>query len=84
MNDKMNDKNKSSLLQALSLGSMLGFSIVVPLIIFLLFGLWLDSKTGASPLFLIVCVLLSFVVVFFDIRYLILPFLEKRSEKNNK
>ena len=73
--------NRANLLYALSLGSKLGFSIAVPLIIFLLIGLWLDSKTGTSPLFLIIFVLLSFVVVFFDVRYLVLPFLEKRSRK---
>ena len=70
--------NKTNFLYALSLGTRLGLSIVAPLIIFLLIGLWLDNKTGTSPLFLILFVFLSFVVVFFDVRYLVLPFLEKK------
>ena len=77
----MNDR--SNLLYALSLGMKLGLSIAAPLVIFLLAGLWLDDKIGTSPLFLIIFVLLSFVAVFLNIRYLILPFLEKRSKKEN-
>ena len=64
---------------ALSLGLELGFLIVLPLVGFLLLGLFLDKKLGTAPIFLIFLVVLSLIAVFFEIRLLIMPFLEKRS-----
>jgi len=65
---------------ALSLGLELGFLIVLPLVGFLLLGLFLDRKLGTAPIFLISLVVLSLIAVFFEIRLLITPFLEKRSQ----
>ena len=68
---------------AVSLGAELGFLIAVPLIIFLLLGLYLDRKLGTMPLFIIIALLLNSAVTVFEVKNLILPFLEKRSQNKN-
>lgn len=74
-------EQKFNFLYALSLGMSLGLAVAIPLVLFLLAGLFLDRKFHTLPLFLIVFILLSMVVVAFEIKSLILPFLEKRSQK---
>ncbi len=81
--DNGNPKQKKEFFYALSLGLELGFLIVAPLVGFLLLGLFLDKKLGTAPIFLISLILLSLIAVFFEIRLLILPFLEKRSQSKN-
>lgn len=41
-----------------------GTSIVLPLLVFLGVGRWLDLQRGTSPLFLLVGLVLSFVITF--------------------
>jgi len=60
----------------------MGFLIALPLVLFLLAGLFLDRKLGTLPVFLISSVIFSLAAVFFELRYLVLPFLEKRSHNN--
>jgi len=79
-----NDKSsKLDFLYALSLGMGLGLLVAIPLVVFLLAGLFLDKRFNTLPLFLIVFILLSLAVAAYEIRNLILPFLEKRSQKKN-
>ncbi len=81
--NKENKMGKS--LYAVSLGLELGLIIAVPLIIFLLLGIFLDRKFGTLPLFLILGLLLNMVVTVMGVKNLLLPFLEKRSQsKTNK
>ncbi len=68
----------------MALGLELGFMIALPLVGFLLLGLWLDKKFDTMPLFVIVCLLAGFIGVFIEVKQLILPFLEKRSKKDQK
>lgn len=75
---------QSKLFYAISLGSALGFLTALPLILFLFFGLWLDKKFNTTPLFLILFIVLGFMMTIFEIRYFVLPFLEKRSLKVQK
>jgi len=79
----MKDNNENKLAAAMVLGLELGFAIAIPLVVFLLLGLWMDRKFDTMPLFVIVCLLAGFVAVIIEVKQLILPFLEKRS-KNNK
>ena len=72
------------LARAMVLGLELGFLIAIPLIVFLILGLWLDRKFDTMPLFVIVCLLAGFAAVIIEVKQVILPFLEKRSKKNNK
>ena len=81
----MADKaSKINFLYALSLGMGLGLAVAIPLVAFLLLGLFIDNKFNTLPLFLIIFILLSLGVAAYEIRNIILPFLEKRSQKNNK
>ncbi len=81
--DMENTNQKRNFFYAASLGLELGFLIAVPLVVFLLVGLFIDRKLGTLPLFLIIFLILSTISTFFEIRYLILPFLEKRSQKKD-
>jgi F0F1-type ATP synthase assembly protein I len=67
--------------RALSMGLELGFLIAFPLILFLLAGLWLDKKFGTLPLFIIIALILNMIFTVFNVKKIILPFLEKRSQK---
>lgn len=80
----MNNNKKENLFYAISLASQLGFMIVVPLVGFLLLGLYIDRKFNTLPIFLIFFVFLSFVLLPFEFRYLLKPFLNKKVGKNNK
>jgi len=75
MRKSLQDSNFS---RAIVLGSEIGFLISLPLISFLLLGIFLDKKFNTFPLFLISSVILSLIVTIFNIYHLILPFLEKR------
>ncbi len=83
-----NKKEKNNFFYAVTLGLELGFLIAAPLILFLLVGLFLDKKFDTVPVFLILFIVLGIIATIFEIFYLILPFLEKRSQKktnnNNK
>jgi F0F1-type ATP synthase assembly protein I len=60
----------------------MGFLIALPLVVFLILGVFLDRKFQSFPICLILSIMLGLIFSFVDIRYLVLPFLEKRS--NNK
>jgi len=76
-----NNNSKFNLFSAVSLASQLGFMIVIPLVGFLLLGLYLDRKFNTLPFFLISFIILSIVLLPFEIRYLLTPFLEKKVGK---
>lgn len=62
----------------------MGLLIALPLIVFLLLGVFLDKKFNTSPIFLISLVFFSIIVTIVDVRRLVLPFIEKESQKNNQ
>ncbi len=66
------------------MGTELGFLIAIPLIAFLLFGIFLDRKFHTFPIFLISGIIIGLVITFLDLYYLVLPFLEKRSKKKKE
>lgn len=66
------------------LGLELGFAMAMPLSGFLFLGVWLDWKLGTVPLFIAGCLILGLVTVVVEVKQLILPFLEKRSQKEKK
>jgi F0F1-type ATP synthase assembly protein I len=75
---------ENNLARAMAVGLELGFAIAVPLVGFLLFGLWLDRTIGTAPLFMVTFLLAGLAAVVVEVRYLIMPFLEKRSQKKEK
>lgn len=77
-----NDQQKPNIFQAVSLGLELGFLIAVPLALFLFLGVYSDKKINTFPVFTIIAVILSFAVMILELKFLILPFMEKRSHNN--
>ena len=72
--------NQGKLAAAIALGSQMGFMIAISLVGFLLAGIWLDQKFGTMPLFTVIFVVASMFSVAAEMRYIILPILEKRSQ----
>lgn len=62
---------------AVYMGLEMGFLIALPLVGFLILGVFLDKKFQTAPLFLILSVFLGFISVVLEIKHYILPFLEK-------
>lgn len=48
-------------LRVIAIGSQLGASIAIPLVFFIVGGIFLDKKVGTSPLFLFVGVVFGFI-----------------------
>lgn len=76
--------NGTGPLYAISLASQLGFMIAIPLVGFLLLGLYLDRRFDTLPIFTIFCIIFSIVFLIFEFRYLLSPFLEKKVGKSGK
>ena len=76
-----NQRNKQNVFYTIFLGLELGFLVALPLVVFLVLGVFLDKRFETFPIFLISGIIIGLILTFVDIRYLILPFLEKRSKK---
>lgn len=77
-------ENQKKFAAAMVVGTEMGLMIAVSLVGFLLAGLWLDKKFGTIPLFTIIFVVASLFSVAAELRYIILPILEKRSQSQDK
>jgi len=79
---KNQNKDKSNnFFYAVSLGLEMGFLIALPLVIFLILGVFLDKKFETFPFYLISAIILGLVFTFLDVYYFILPFLTKKLKK---
>lgn len=65
----------------MGLGLELGFMIVIPLVGFMLLGLWADKSFHTLPLFTIIGLIIGLISSIVEVIKVILPFLEKRSQK---
>ena len=74
----MKHKRRDGFFYAVYLALQLGFLIAIPLVGFLLLGVFLDKKFSSSPIFTLLFVILSLVFVFAQVRYYLLPFLKKK------
>ena len=63
------------------LGSELGFLIALPLVVCIFLGLFFDQKSGRFPLFMLIFAFLGIVLTIIDVYKLVLPIIEKRSNK---
>jgi hypothetical protein len=79
----MNNTQNNKLFAGVGIGLEMGFLIALPLVMFLLAGLWLDKKFQTIPLFTIVFIIISLASVVVELRYIIMPLLEKRSQKKS-
>ncbi len=61
MVDKPKDKSQdiASGVRLWSLASEIGFKIAIPLLVFLLAGIWLDRMLGTKPVFMLLAILLA-------------------------
>jgi F0F1-type ATP synthase assembly protein I len=82
MQSKQKNQNKEKLIYTLSLGSQLGFLIALPLVSFLVLGLFLDKKFNRFPFFSILFIIIGIINVFIETYYFLLPFIEKKVKKN--
>ena len=48
-------------IRVLAIASQLGFSLAVPLVVFIVGGIFLDKKVGTSPLFLLIGIVFGFI-----------------------
>lgn len=61
---------------ALRLSFQLGYTIVIPLVIFTLVGVFLDRYFHTSPLFLFIGLIISIIASTYGVYKAVLPFLE--------
>lgn len=66
------------------MGGQLGLMIALPMIVMVALGVWIDKKANTFPLFLVIMILLGMGITVLNVYKVIIPFLEKRSEVNNK
>jgi F0F1-type ATP synthase assembly protein I len=75
------DDPGSQFFMVMGLGLELGFMIVIPLVGFMLLGLWADKSFHTLPLFTIIGLIVGLISSIVEVIKVILPFLEKRSQK---
>jgi len=68
----------------IAMGSQLGLMIALPLIVCVLIGIMIDRKLSTFPFGLLASVFAGIVLTVVDVYKIVIPFLEKRSEENNK
>lgn len=73
--------NNNNLAVAMGLGLELGFMIALPIVGFMLLGLWLDKKIDTMPLFALIGLVIGLISAIVEVVKVIIPFLEKRSQK---
>ncbi len=71
---------------ALRLSFQMGYTIVIPLVIFTVAGVFLDRYFKTSPLFLFIGLIISIVASTIGVYKTVLPFLEvsKKPDSKNK
>jgi F0F1-type ATP synthase assembly protein I len=75
------DDSRQNLVYALGLGMQFGLMVAATLALFLLGGVYLDKVLRTKPLFMILGIIIGFIGAGMEVRYVVLPFLEKRSKK---
>lgn len=68
----------------LAMGSQLGLMIALPMVVMIALGIWLDRTLDTFPWILLLSIFLGIGLTMIDVYKVIIPFLEKRSDKNNK
>lgn len=66
----------------LAVGGELGFLIAFPLVICIVLGIYIDKRLGTFPWLLLASVLLGMILTVVNVYKVVIPFLEKRSEKD--
>jgi ATP synthase protein I len=72
-------KRWQAALQLIGVGWFIGISILLGV----LAGLWLDSKFGTRPLFVIAGLILGVIVAFYGVYRMLLPLLSSKKNKED-
>ena len=67
---------------ALSIATQLGFMIAASIGGFLALGLWLDVKTGSSPLFLLIGIFVGIALTVYEVHHMIQPLIRPDDEND--
>ena len=76
--------------KSLYLGMELGLLITIPLVGFLLLGVWMDDKMNTFPIFLLTGIIVGMGAAVLMVYKVIIPYLDKKvrnnkdNNKNNK
>lgn len=62
----------------------MGLMIALPMVVMIALGIWLDRTLDTFPWILLLSIFLGIGLTMIDVYKVIIPFLEKRSDKNNK
>jgi len=65
-------------LRAVAMGTEIGFLIAIPLIVCILLGIYIDNILSTIPAVTIFSVIAGMWLVYIDMKYLIIPILEKK------
>jgi len=68
-------KKNSAKLQALTLVGQVGYTVAIPLLVFIALGAFLDDRLSTGPLFLLLGLALGMLVSFYSLYRLLKPFL---------
>lgn len=83
--DRKNDKREDfKMFYSLDLAVRLGFSIAIPLIIFILIGRFLDSYFNTFPVFVLLGLFFGITVSIYEIFRSVLPILDDRKNNGKK
>lgn len=78
------DEERRNLIYALSLGIQLGLMVAITMAALLVGGVYLDKMLNTKPIFMILGIILGFTGAGLEMRYVVLPLLEKNQKvKNN-
>lgn len=74
--------NNQDFFSLLSLVFRLGYSLIVPLIIGILGGVWLDRRFSTTPWFTLAGVILGLITSGYILYSDVLPYINKKSKKD--
>ncbi len=82
----MKKQDKFSFYYSISLVGQIGWSVAVPLIVFILIGVFLDKQFGTKPALTLGGLVLGMIVSFYSLYQFLKPFLRtsQTNKKNNK
>ncbi len=81
MNNNNKNNNNAKFLYAISFAWQLGFFIIIPLVLCVLIGFWLDNKFQTSPFCLLGSIVIALFFTIYDTYKILLPLLNNK--KNN-
>ena len=62
----------------------MGFFVGVSILLGVVAGLWLDGRFNTSPVLVLVGLILGITIAFYGVYHMLLPFIGKKQEKENR